>query len=652
MEGTHKESATVSLRGLWMESFVNHTWLFSCTNTTIIDLSGNRLTTIKVALCPWARFTNLRALYLHSNSFSEVSEVVPLQGVRTLIHLTLYDNAGLTGYRSDVVTTLPTLLSLDDYLVSDVERLSAENYPKHCPRRFYPLSTHFRIPLTIEAHPMQLLSHVIMQCRRVNPSMLIQRVYRRYRFRQRAKAARLRKAIRHVRLAPLLLIQSLIRRFLSTRRFCYEYVVREAVQTIYVTTEWAKEKILRDAIAVKRARVAGQAPNVTQCVTEIKVLRDHTRIPCFRETRSKPVGRVTVSSTVLLISSNPLRNKKHPAARGPTSQKLFRNQISHRALQHLVSPEHWKKLSIHLKRRKRTEALWQDPKASGGVLWEITVYDRHALSYLIHCYGQKPGFLYLKTDVIRMAHAVTLQRWWRGCAARMRVRRDHFLPNTNISLYAATYFATRIQCTWRRCTAKLRADFLRLLKIVINTARTSCLALSFDCLRQLKQSNGAIGSPPLFMKEQRAWQAGLTLAKDAAHEASLVMHHDTARKSLPFWLQCVCLWGSGDLLRSALDITDMGVRKEVHPFCRGSLRYGHVLYAYRSRPESVMRAVSLFMLTFDVFKCHRICFEPPSVIRKVDAATILQRWWAVSARTESHRDRAIIKLQFLYFIEP
>lgn len=68
---------------------------------------------------------SLKILYLHDNEISEWTALKALVAVPQLLHLTLFNNPVVTipGYRHFLANSSTTLLALDNYLITDEERL-------------------------------------------------------------------------------------------------------------------------------------------------------------------------------------------------------------------------------------------------------------------------------------------------------------------------------------------------------------------------------------------------------------------------------------------------------------------------------------------------------------------------------------------------
>lgn len=68
---------------------------------------------------------NLRILYLHDNEISEWISLKALVALPQIIHITLFNNPVVTipGYRHFLANSSKTLLALDNFLITDEERL-------------------------------------------------------------------------------------------------------------------------------------------------------------------------------------------------------------------------------------------------------------------------------------------------------------------------------------------------------------------------------------------------------------------------------------------------------------------------------------------------------------------------------------------------
>lgn len=87
--------------------------------------------------------TNLKLLYLDFNKLSKWEDLEAVTVLPSLMHVSFNNNActQLPGYRHFIVSRMPHLLALDDFMVTDEERIEEVSFGK----RFRALAPHMRI---------------------------------------------------------------------------------------------------------------------------------------------------------------------------------------------------------------------------------------------------------------------------------------------------------------------------------------------------------------------------------------------------------------------------------------------------------------------------------------------------------------------------
>ena len=90
----------------------------------IISLSVNKIRSLK----PFSGLPNLRELYLRNNMISDLNEIKNLMNCENLQVLWLKENpiSENPNYRNIIISALPQLVTLDDIIITEEERLNAE----------------------------------------------------------------------------------------------------------------------------------------------------------------------------------------------------------------------------------------------------------------------------------------------------------------------------------------------------------------------------------------------------------------------------------------------------------------------------------------------------------------------------------------------
>lgn len=89
-----------------------------------LDLSNNKIKSLpEVEIL--SSLIRLKELYLHDNLLTKWENLTDLTKMGSVVHLTLYNNpvASIAGYRHYCVNSMPNLLCLDLYIITDIERV-------------------------------------------------------------------------------------------------------------------------------------------------------------------------------------------------------------------------------------------------------------------------------------------------------------------------------------------------------------------------------------------------------------------------------------------------------------------------------------------------------------------------------------------------
>ena len=109
-----------------------------------LDLSSNRIKNLP-EVETMTSLIRLKEFYLHNNLLSSWQNLTDLTKMGSVVHLTLFDNpvASIAGYRHYCVNSMPNLLCLDLYIVTDEERIEDASYGT----RFRAMNEHMHIQL-------------------------------------------------------------------------------------------------------------------------------------------------------------------------------------------------------------------------------------------------------------------------------------------------------------------------------------------------------------------------------------------------------------------------------------------------------------------------------------------------------------------------
>ena len=104
-------------------------YLHSFKNLKKIDLSDNELETLPTAQV-FAGMESLQFLYLHNNQISKWQDLQSLVVLPEIMHITLFSNpvCAIPGYRHFMVNSLPALKALDNYVITDEERIEDASF--------------------------------------------------------------------------------------------------------------------------------------------------------------------------------------------------------------------------------------------------------------------------------------------------------------------------------------------------------------------------------------------------------------------------------------------------------------------------------------------------------------------------------------------
>lgn len=169
-------------------------YLQSFSNLKKIDLSDNQITSLPPAKV-FTGLTQLKFLYLHNNNISNWSDIQSLVSMPQIMHLTLFSNSvcSIPGYRHFLVNSIQSLLALDNFVITDEERIEDASFGY----RFRGLNEFMKLHIpdyTKEKSAEQHLFNLevdVYRLRRIfernSPSILIQSLYRGYRSRNYVK---------------------------------------------------------------------------------------------------------------------------------------------------------------------------------------------------------------------------------------------------------------------------------------------------------------------------------------------------------------------------------------------------------------------------------------------------------------------------------
>ena len=169
----------------------------------------------------FAGLVNLKFLYLHNNKISNWTDITALSTLKSVLHLTLFSNpaCSIPGYRHYLVNSLPSLLALDNYVITDEERIEDASFGY----RYRALNNYMKLHIpeyvkerSAEQHLFNLEVDIYRLKRifeRNSPSILIQSLYRGYRSRNFVKI------YFNERKNKIIKIQKVVRGWIMRRKF-------------------------------------------------------------------------------------------------------------------------------------------------------------------------------------------------------------------------------------------------------------------------------------------------------------------------------------------------------------------------------------------------------------------------------------------------
>jgi len=105
-------------------------YLQTLQNLKKIDLSHNNISALPSGGNVFKNLINLRFLYLHNNRITKWSDIQSLTALPIAMHVTLYSNpvCQVPGYRYYLVNSIPSLLALDNHIITDEERIEDASF--------------------------------------------------------------------------------------------------------------------------------------------------------------------------------------------------------------------------------------------------------------------------------------------------------------------------------------------------------------------------------------------------------------------------------------------------------------------------------------------------------------------------------------------
>ena len=105
------------------------TYLHLFQNLKKIDLSDNQLDGLPQAQV-FAGLVNLQFLYLHNNNISQWKDLMQLVTLPVIMQITLFNNpvCQIPGYRHTLVNSITCLKALDNYIITDEERIEDASF--------------------------------------------------------------------------------------------------------------------------------------------------------------------------------------------------------------------------------------------------------------------------------------------------------------------------------------------------------------------------------------------------------------------------------------------------------------------------------------------------------------------------------------------
>ena len=163
------------------------TFLHTFRNLKKIDLSDNLLEALPQPQV-FAGLKSLQFLYLHNNKLSKWQDLQSLTSLPVIMHITLFNNpvCQIPGYRHFIVNSIPCLKALDNYVITDEERIEDASFGY----RFRGLNEFMKLHIPDYRHERSAENHLfnlevdVYRLKRIfernSPSILIQSLYRGY----------------------------------------------------------------------------------------------------------------------------------------------------------------------------------------------------------------------------------------------------------------------------------------------------------------------------------------------------------------------------------------------------------------------------------------------------------------------------------------
>lgn len=195
-------------------------FLHSFKNLKKIDLSENEIETLPPANV-FAGLANLQFLYLHNNNISKWQDLQSLVSLPAIMHITLFANpvCAIPGYRHFMVNSIAGLKALDNFVITDEERIEDASFGY----RFRGLNEFMKLHIPDYSHERSAEQHKfnlevdVYRLKRIfernSPSILIQSLYRGY------KSRNYQAFYYNKRKAKAVIIQKNVRGWLQRKKF-------------------------------------------------------------------------------------------------------------------------------------------------------------------------------------------------------------------------------------------------------------------------------------------------------------------------------------------------------------------------------------------------------------------------------------------------
>ncbi|CDW82611.1 leucine-rich repeat and iq domain-containing protein 3 [Stylonychia lemnae] len=189
-------------------------------NIKKIDLSQNSISALPSPQV-FQGLVNLKFLYLHDNRISNWNDITSLTALPSIMHITLFSNpvCSIPGYRHFMVNSINSLLALDNYVITDEERIEDASFGY----RFRGLNEFMKLHIPDYAKEKSAEQHLfnlevdIYRLKRIfernSPSILIQALYRGYRQRNYVRV------FFNERKQKIIKIQKVVRGWLMRKKF-------------------------------------------------------------------------------------------------------------------------------------------------------------------------------------------------------------------------------------------------------------------------------------------------------------------------------------------------------------------------------------------------------------------------------------------------